>query len=79
MPFGMRTNEEVGRANIRGQVESAPADWRPGRVGLRAALLAAVLFGLYYVNYTHGWITLEMLNLFGHGPAGYKDPAYLKG
>jgi predicted secreted protein len=78
MPFGMRTNEEVGKANIPGQVESAPADWRPGRVAIRAAVVAAVLFGLFYANYVHGWITKDMLNFFGNGPADYKDPDYLK-
>ena len=42
MPFGMRTNEEVGKPNLPGQVESAPAHWQPGKVALRAAVVAAV-------------------------------------
>jgi predicted secreted protein len=78
MPFGVRTNEEAGLHNIPGQAESAPAYWRPGTVAVRAAILAAVLFGLFYANYEHGWITADMLNFFGNGPADYKDPAYLK-
>jgi predicted secreted protein len=78
MPFGMRTNEEVGKPNLPGHVESAPANWRPGRIAIRAAIVAAILFGLFYLNYEHGWLNKENLNFFGNGPPGYKDPAYLK-
>jgi predicted secreted protein len=77
MPFGMRTHQEMGEPIIPGQAQSAPARWRPGIVALRAALVAVVLFGFYYANYTNRWITLDMLNFFGPGPAGYKDPQYL--
>ena len=78
MPFGVRTNEEVGKPNLPGQTESAPAEWRPLRVAIRAGIVAAILFGLFYANYVEGWVTTDMLNFVGHGPAGYKDPDYLK-
>ena len=31
---------------------------------LRAALLAAVLFALYYANWTYGWITADDLDFY---------------
>jgi predicted secreted protein len=69
MPFGMRTVEEEGHERVAGQVDSAPAQFRPGRIALRATVLAAVLFGLFYANYVYGWIGVENLNLFGKPPA----------
>ena len=68
MPFGIRTVEEEGIAKVPGQVDSAPAGFRPGRIALRATILALVLFGLFYVNYVFGWIGIENLNLFGVPP-----------
>lgn len=63
MPFGVRTHEEAGIAKVPGQAESAPADFRPKRIVVRATILAAVLFGLYYLNYVNGWVTPSDLNL----------------
>ncbi len=51
------------------KADSAPANFRPGRLALRATVLAAVLCGLYVANYVHGWIGAEDLNLFGE-PTG---------
>jgi predicted secreted protein len=70
MPFGLRTIEEEGHERVAGQVDSAPAQFRPGRIALRATILAAVLFGLFYANYVYGWIGVENLNLFGKPPQG---------
>ncbi len=68
MPFGIRTHDEAGIPRTAGQAESAPANFRPRRVAMRATLLAAVLFGVYYANYVSGWITAADLNLFGDPP-----------
>ena len=68
MPFGMRTVEEEGHKRVPGTVDSAPAQFRPGRIVLRATILASVLFGLFYANYIYGWIGVENLNLFGAPP-----------
>lgn len=76
MPFGVRTHDEEGIAKVRGQADSAPAHFRPRMILLRATVLSAALFGLYYANYVNGWITVEMLDLFG-GPPDYEDPDYL--
>lgn len=63
LPFGVRTAEEAGVAKVPGQAESAPASFSVSRVAMRATVLALVLFGLYYLNYTQGWITVEMLDV----------------
>ena len=68
LPFGVRTHEEAGVEKIAGQADSAPANFRPGRIALRATILAAILFGLFYANYVNGWIGPEDLNLFGEPP-----------
>lgn len=65
LPFGVRTSVEAGDELVPGQVESAPANFRPGRVAMRATLLSLVLFGLYYANYVYGWVSVDMLDLFG--------------
>ena len=68
LPFGVRTHDEAGIDKVAGQADSAPANFRPARVVLRATLLAAVLCGVYVANYVNGWITPEDINLFGTPP-----------
>ncbi|MFC3096416.1 DUF1467 family protein [Alteraurantiacibacter palmitatis] len=72
LPFGVKTPDEAGVAKVPGQAESAPVNFRPGRVALRATLLSAVLTGLYIANYTQGWITVDDINIFGT-PPGYGE------
>jgi predicted secreted protein len=64
LPFGVRTDEEVGAERIPGQAESAPHHFDLKRHLLRAALLAAVLFAFYSVNWTYGWITADDLDFY---------------
>lgn len=68
MPFGVRTDDEAGNEKIPGQADSAPASFRPARIAMRATILAAILFGLYYLNYVNGWITVEDINVFSPPP-----------
>jgi len=77
MPFGVRTHDEEGIAKVPGQADSAPAEFRPGRIALRATVVAAALFGLFYLNYVNGWIVTKDLDFSG-APPGYHDPAYLR-
>lgn len=65
LPFGVRTADEAGVAKVPGQADSAPANFQPGRVVKRATLLAALLFGLFYLNYIYGWVPVEMLDITG--------------
>lgn len=68
MPFGVRTHEELGEERVAGQADSAPANFRPGRIVLRATIVAAILFGAFYLNYIYGWIDVADLNFFGEPP-----------
>jgi predicted secreted protein len=63
LPFGVRTHDEAGIAKIPGQADSAPANFNPRLIARRATVLAAVLFALFYANYSIGWITAESLDL----------------
>jgi predicted secreted protein len=64
LPFGVKTDEEVGAERVPGQAESAPHTFHLKRHLLRAALLAVFLFTLYYVNWTYGWITADDLDFY---------------
>ncbi len=73
MPFGLRTPRELGHDIVPGQAESAPANFNPRRIMLRASVLAVVLFGLFYANYVNGWVGVEDLDitrLTGGPPSG---------
>ena len=66
MPFGIRTHADVAgtadaQERVVGQVESAPVNFRPRRIALRAAVLALVLFSLHYLNYTRHWVTAQAI------------------
>ena len=75
MPVGLRTPDEVeGHVVGKGHANSAPLNFRPKRIALRATVLGALLFGLYYANYVNQWITVQDLNVFG--PAKVKDLGY---
>jgi predicted secreted protein len=74
LPFGIKTHDEAGIAKIPGQADSAPANFKPGRVALRATVLSALLCGLYVANYIEGWVKAGDLNVFGEPPS-YEDSA----
>lgn len=65
LPFGVRTHDEAGVEKIPGQADSAPVNFRPGKVAFRATLLAAALTSLYVLNYAYGWIVPEDLIFWG--------------
>ncbi len=56
LPFGVRTPDEAGIEKIPGQAESAPVNFRPGKLMIRATLIAAALTTLFVLNYEYGWI-----------------------
>jgi len=69
LPFGVKTHSEAGVETVPGQADSAPANFRPGRIALRATILSAILCGLFVLNYIYGWIGAQDLNIFGEPPA----------
>jgi predicted secreted protein len=64
LPFGVRTSEEVGEKMVPGQADSAPHRFDLKRHLIKTALISAVLFGVYYVNWEYGWITPDDLDFY---------------
>ncbi len=64
LPFGVRTDEEAGTPKVPGQADSAPHDFNLPRHLLKAAIVAAVLFAVYYANWSFGWITPADLDFY---------------
>jgi predicted secreted protein len=64
LPFGVKTTEEVGEEKIPGQAESAPHRFDLKRHLGRAAIFAAVVFAIYYANWSFGWITADDLDFY---------------
>ena len=65
LPFGIRTADELGVDKVPGQADSAPANFRPGKVAVRATILSVLLTALWILNWEYQWITVEMIDLFG--------------
>lgn len=65
LPFGVRTAEEEGVEGGLGHADSAPHNFSFGRAALRATLLSAILFAIFYANYHFGWIGAEQLDWAG--------------
>lgn len=63
LPIGVRTPDETGEALVPGQADSAPGNFQPKRIAIRATILAAILFALYYANYVNGWIGVDSLDI----------------
>ncbi len=69
LPFGVKTAEEAGIDKVPGQADSAPVDFRPGKVAARAAVIAAAATALFVANYTYGWVTAADLDFLPKPPA----------
>ncbi len=72
LPWGVRTTREAGGDHIPGQAESAPHEFRLGRLLVRVTIVATLLFALFVANYIYGWVTPQMLDLF-NGDEVYKQ------
>ena len=64
LPFGVKTSEELGQELVPGQAESAPHHFDLKRHLIKAAILAGVLFAIYYANWTYGWVTPDALDFY---------------
>jgi predicted secreted protein len=69
LPFGVRTADEAGVEKVPGQAESAPIDFRPGRVAARASVVAALATALFVANYHYGWITVADIDILPKPPS----------
>ncbi|WP_340316580.1 DUF1467 family protein [Rhizorhabdus argentea] len=62
LPFRLRSSAEP-EAHVPGQVESATPRFSVGRTVLWTTILSAVLFVLFFINYSNGWITADDFDL----------------
>lgn len=65
LPIGVRNHFETGEKMVPGQADGAPVDFRPMRVIGRTTALATLGFGLFYLNYVYGWVTVDDIDFFG--------------
>ncbi len=68
LPFGVRTADEEGVEKVPGQADSAPVNFRPGPLVIRATIVAAILTTLFVLNFEYGWVTADDLNVFPDPP-----------
>lgn len=68
LPFGVKTAEEAGVELVPGQADSAPVDFRPGRVAMRAAVVAALMTAAFVANYEYGWVTVADIDILPKPP-----------
>ena len=61
LPFGVRTAEEEGVECQPGHAPSAPHRFSFGKAALRATIVSAVAFAIFYANYRFGWVTIASL------------------
>jgi len=73
LPFGVRTAEEAGVEKVPGQADSAPVNFRPGPLMLRATVIAAALTALFVANYDHGWITVADIDFLPKPPGATEN------
>jgi len=64
LPFGVKTTEEIGGEKVPGQADSAPHHFNLKHHLLKAALVGAILFAIYYLNWSFGWLTTDTLNFY---------------
>jgi predicted secreted protein len=65
LPFGVKTAEEAGVDLVPGQAESAPHGFSVKRTAIRTTIVATILWSLFQLNYTYGWVTPAMLDWSG--------------
>ncbi|WP_324075792.1 MAG: DUF1467 family protein [Erythrobacter sp.] len=68
LPFGVRTADEAGVAKVPGQADSAPVNFRPGKLLLRATIIAALCTALFVANYQYGWISAADIDFLPQPP-----------
>ena len=59
LPFGVRTPHDEGGEAVPGQADSAPNNPMLAKKMLWTTLISGALFGLFYLNYQHGWVHLD--------------------
>ncbi len=63
LPFRLKSSDQPD-THIPGQAFGAPPRFSFSRTAKWTSLIAAVMFGLYYLNYVNGWLMPDDLDLF---------------
>lgn len=61
LPWGVRNAAESGEDVLTGQEPGAPVRPMLVRKVIYTTILASILFGMFYGNYSQGWIGIEDL------------------
>ena len=64
LPFGVRTDEEMGSEKVAGQADSAPHRFDIPKHIRKATILGTLLFAIYYANWYFGWVTADNLDFY---------------
>ena len=73
LPIGIRSQEELGIEKVPGQADGVPGNFRPSLILLRTTLLSAAAFGLFYANYSYGWVDRHSFDFLIAGPEASSD------
>lgn len=68
LPYGVRTSAEAGEKDVPGQAESAPARPMIAKKLLWTTIISALLFALFWLNWTQDWLTREKIESMFHVP-----------
>lgn len=68
LPFHARRGADGEGVTVPGEDKGAPPRFNAGRAALQVTLLSALVFGLYYGNYTQGWITRDSFTFLPKPP-----------
>jgi predicted secreted protein len=60
LPFHNRRDPDA--PIVPGQADGAPTTFSLGRVAIQVTLVSAAAFGIYYLNYVSGFISLADIN-----------------
>ncbi|PZU09154.1 DUF1467 family protein [Sphingomonas sp.] len=59
LPFRLQRKDAPPAPTIPGEMHGAPPSFSFGRTSFWTTIVAAVLFGLFYLNYVMGWLPAE--------------------
>jgi predicted secreted protein len=69
LPFGVQTADEAGVAKVPGQADSAPANFEPKKIAIRATVLATIFTAMFVLNYEYSWVTIADIDILPKPPA----------
>lgn len=62
LPFHGRRSDQEEVSPVEGQERGAPVHFRPKRILFQMTLVAAVIFGFFYVGFAVGWFDPDVIS-----------------